>query len=75
LEAQPEETIAKAHPGSRMLALKDADLLSQGNELQSESCHERKKAPNFKERKAGRSRIMGPVYMTQSTGGRVPASG
>ena len=37
------------------------------------SCRERKKAPN-QERKARRSRIMGPVYMTQSTGGRVPAS-
>ena len=35
-EAQPEETIAKAQPGSRILTLEDADLLPQGDELQSE---------------------------------------
>jgi len=37
------------------------------------SCRERKKALN-QERKTRRNRIMGPVYMTQSTGSRVPAS-
>jgi hypothetical protein len=33
---QPEDTIAKAQPGSRILTLDDADLLSEGNEFQSE---------------------------------------
>jgi hypothetical protein len=35
-EAQPEETIAKAQPGSRILKLEDADLLPEGHEFQSE---------------------------------------
>ena len=35
-EAEPEETITKTHPGSRILALEDADLLSQSNQLQSQ---------------------------------------
>ena len=35
-EAEPEETITKTHPGSRILALEDADLLPEGDELQSE---------------------------------------
>jgi hypothetical protein len=35
-EAQPEETIAKPQLGSGILTLEDADLLSQGDELQSQ---------------------------------------
>ena len=35
-EAQPEKTIAKAQPGSRIFTLEDSDLLPEGNELQSE---------------------------------------
>ena len=35
-EAQPEEAITKAQPGSRILTLEDADLLPEGDELQSE---------------------------------------
>jgi hypothetical protein len=35
-EAQPEETIAKAQPGSRILTLEDTDLLPQGDEFQSQ---------------------------------------
>ena len=35
-KAQPEETIAKPQLGSRVLTLEDADLLPQGDELQSQ---------------------------------------
>ncbi|HEY6291195.1 MAG TPA: hypothetical protein VI455_06475, partial [Terriglobia bacterium] len=34
--AQPEETIAQPQPGSPVLTLEDADLLPQGDELQSQ---------------------------------------
>src|SRR5215831_21001313 len=35
-EAEPEQTTPKAQAGSGVLALEDADLLSQGNQLQSQ---------------------------------------
>jgi hypothetical protein len=60
--------IAKLQLGSGVLTFEDADLLPQGDELQSQVMSERKKAPNH-ERKA--NRIMSPVYTTQSTGRRV----
>jgi len=58
-----------ADAGSGVLTLEHADLLPQGEELQSEVMSRAEKAAN-QERKARRSRVMGPVYVTQPTGVR-----
>jgi hypothetical protein len=52
------------------LTLENDDLLPQGDEVQSRSCWELKKAPK-PERKTKRNRIMGPLQTAQSMRRRV----
>ena len=59
--------------GLGFLRLRTATCCRRATSSSPRSCRERRKEPN-QERKARRSRIMGPVYTTQSIGRRVPAS-
>ena len=59
--------------GLGFLRLRTPTCCRKATSSSPKSCREQKKAPN-QERKARRSRVMGPVYVTQSTGSQVPAS-
>ena len=65
--------ITNTQPGSRILPLEDADLLPQGDELQSEvmSRAEEGTEPRKKAREAG---SWAQFYVTQSAGSQIPAS-
>src|SRR5215469_12338048 len=69
-EAQPEETIAKPQLGSGVLTFEDADLLPQGEELQSRVMSRAKEGTEPRE-KSKKKLYHGRSYTAQSTGRRV----
>jgi hypothetical protein len=69
-EAEPEEEmIGRGQPRSAVLALRTATCCRRATSSSPRSCRERMKAPD-PGRKARRNRIMSPVSLHDSVGGR-----